>query len=90
MGYSDFRAVFESVGVSIAVADFNGRVMQANQALCTMLGYELGDLTGKNFAEITHPDDMISKQEFNRTAIAREKPYYRPEKRYLTKDSAAI
>ena len=87
---SDFRAVLGSAGVGITAAYFNCRIMQVDQALCTMLGYEPGELTGKTFAGITYPVNMTSKQKFCRTAIASEKLYYRPEKRYPTEDSAAI
>ncbi|MDA0231123.1 MAG: PAS domain S-box protein [Proteobacteria bacterium] len=90
IGDSHFRAAFESAGVGIVLADFDGRILQANRALCMMLGYEPGELNGKNFAELTRSEDVASGQEYRLPAIAREEPYHRLEKRYLTKDGGAI
>jgi len=33
------------------------RILKANRALCQMLGYTEGELTGLRFADITHPED---------------------------------
>ncbi len=53
-----FRRVFEESPLPILLANSESqRIVQANPAFCTMLGFEAADLVGKSIAEITHVDD---------------------------------
>ena len=50
-----YRAVFENAGVGINVLDRDGKIVQVNQALLRMLGYNEMDLYERTFAEIPIP-----------------------------------
>jgi PAS domain S-box-containing protein len=56
MGKS-YRGVIENAGIGILVVDRDGRIVEVNQVLLSMLGYVEGDLSQGTFEEITHPDD---------------------------------
>lgn len=84
------RAIFESVRVGMGMADIQGRFLKTNRAFDAMLGYRSGELEGKNIADVSHPDDIEKTQSNRRQTIGREKPFYRLEKRYLTKDGQTI
>lgn len=50
-----FRAIFERAGSGIALLDRKARILEANDALCAMLGYEAGGLAGRSLPELAHP-----------------------------------
>ncbi len=52
-------AFFESTGTANCETDFaTGTLIRVNDALCSLLGYQRDELTGKTFGDITHPDDV--------------------------------
>lgn len=84
-------AFFENAGTSNCETDFaTGQIVRVNDSLCQMLGYSREELVGRNFNEITHPDDLA----LSRSALFDEKgePNSRLqfEKRYLRKDGAIM
>ena len=87
---SVFRAVFETAGVGIGLADSDGRILQINSAFADMLGYEIGELVGKKIADITHPEDIGQTVSNRHQTIAGKKTYYRQEKRYLSKSGLIV
>ncbi|MBU6229042.1 MAG: EAL domain-containing protein [Cyanobacteria bacterium REEB459] len=52
-----FREIFEQVQVGACQITLDGYLLDANLALCRILGYEWSELVGKSLGEITHPDD---------------------------------
>jgi PAS domain S-box-containing protein len=52
-----FRSVFEQSPLGVALCDLEGRFFEINAALAQTLGYEIGELKGKHFLDIIHPDD---------------------------------
>jgi PAS domain S-box-containing protein len=50
-------AMFERTPAGIAMADSDGRYVQANPAFLRMLGYSAEELTRKSVGELTHPED---------------------------------
>jgi PAS domain S-box-containing protein len=52
-----FREVFEHAPFGMSVAGPDGRIIQANAALCRMLGYSEPELRATTWMELTHPDD---------------------------------
>ncbi|MGC8603075.1 MAG: PAS domain S-box protein [Desulfomonilaceae bacterium] len=85
-----YKGVFDNAGVGILALDRNGNVLQANQALLSMLGYNEEDLCGLSFADITHPDDREISRSNLESHIAGKKASNRFEKRYLKKDGGSI
>ena len=53
-----FRTAFQEAPLGMCLTALNGRFLQANAALCRMLGYSQQELTAGAFQAITHPDDQ--------------------------------
>jgi two-component system, cell cycle sensor histidine kinase and response regulator CckA len=47
-----FEAMFEGAAIGIAICQLDGRILDANPALCTMLGYSRHELAGAHAREI--------------------------------------
>ena len=52
-----FRYLFEQASLGIAVEDLDGKLLLANPALCSMLGYRENELCGMNCSEFANPED---------------------------------
>jgi diguanylate cyclase (GGDEF)-like protein/PAS domain S-box-containing protein len=85
-----FRDTLENATVGMALEDTDGRVVQANRALCEMLGYSEEDLVGKTFIEFTHAEDTERNLEQMRLMLAGDLRSYRTEKRYLHADGHVV
>ena len=81
-----FRYLFEHASLGIAVEDLEGRLLLANPALCSMLGYRENELCGMSCSEFANAedsgDDWALFQQLRAGLIAQ----YSMEKRYLRKD----
>jgi len=85
-----FELVFDQATLGIELVDPEGRLLDVNSAVCTMLGYTKDELIGRGFAEIIHPEDLPRVQALAAQLLAGEIPSYRIEKRYLRKDGKPI
>ncbi len=83
-----FRAIFEGAALGIVLSDMEGRIMAANAAQHKMLGYPDGELRGKTFLEITHPDDRARNLELSMELKNGLRDNYDLEKRLLRRDGA--
>jgi PAS domain S-box-containing protein len=52
------RGVFEHAPFGMCVGGQDGRILQANAALCRMLGYSGEELLAKTWQDLIHPDDL--------------------------------
>jgi diguanylate cyclase (GGDEF)-like protein/PAS domain S-box-containing protein len=52
-----FTDLFDLAPVGTGLFDDAGRVLDANQALCDLLGYELPEIVGKSATDLLHPSD---------------------------------
>ena len=84
-----FRALFTSTTVCMVVIDREGLYVATNRAFDEFLGYDTGELIGKTFMAITHPDD-VSASVAVRQAELDEDVGYRLEKRYVRKDGSVV
>jgi PAS domain S-box-containing protein len=84
------RATFNQAAVGIVVADLNRQFLDANQRFCDILGYSVDELRRLTFTEITHPEDLPETQAQTRALLAGEIPHCALEKRYVSKDGAAV
>jgi len=80
-----FRAMFENSAVGMGVMSLDRMVIDANPAICTMLGYERDELVGQSPALVTHPDDFDSSTEHFRQLLSGETSHYIVERRYVRK-----
>ncbi len=85
-----FRGAFENVSAGMAIVSLDGEVVQANNSLCRMLGYDRPQILGKSFQSLTHPED-IKKDEANVARIlSGEITHYQMDKRYVHKDGSIV
>ena len=83
----EFRAIFESNALGIALADArSGRFVRVNRKLCEMSGYAEDELLGMTFVEVTHPDDR-SYADFQ-AALRGETDEWASTRRYIRKDGS--
>ena len=87
-GMQLFHYLFEQASLGIAVEDLDGKLLLANRALCSMLGYGEDELCGKHCSDFANPedseDDWALFQQLRAGVIDR----YSLEKRYVRKDGA--
>jgi two-component system, cell cycle sensor histidine kinase and response regulator CckA len=84
-----YHASFDAASVGQALAGLDGRFLEVNTALASMLGYSVAELRGKPFVELTHPDD-VAMSVSARTALVAGEPVRRMEKRYVRKDGSLL
>jgi PAS domain S-box-containing protein len=85
-----FREVFERAPFGMSATALDGRIIQANQTLCGMLGYADEELRGVSWRDLTHPDD---EEEFlrKRAEWLREgRGCLDAEKRYIQRSGASL
>ena len=83
------RAIIHQSTAGITGTDLTGRIIFANQKLCSMLGYKERELVGKTIFEITHPGDIAESERLFRRIVSKAEPY-QLEKRYRRKDGSAL
>jgi diguanylate cyclase (GGDEF)-like protein/PAS domain S-box-containing protein len=57
-----FHAAFSHAAIGMALMSTSGQVLQANPALCQLLGSDEGGLIGRDFRDFVHPDDIALLQ----------------------------
>jgi PAS domain S-box-containing protein len=85
-----FRYLFEEAPIGIAIENVDGKILFANPALCSILGYDMDEIVGMNCCQFSDADaegnDWNQFQEL-RAGLA---DTYRVEKRYRRKDGTRI
>lgn len=87
---SFFRWMFTSAPVGVSLASFDGRFMQVNPALCTMLGYSEEELNKLGLLAVTHPDDLASEMRLLDEMRELERSSYQVEKRCIKADGSVL
>ena len=85
-----FRAMFDWAAVGVAQVGLDGKLIEANRALETMLGYGRDELRDMRLTQITHPGDLADDLKFFEELIAGKREHYHVEKRYLRRDGRTI
>ncbi len=85
-----FRLAFEYNMAPMAVATLEAEVLQANRAFCEMLGRSRQELTGVNFMDYTHPDDLGTTHRINAQLARGEADQLSYTKRFLRKDGGVV
>jgi len=85
-----FRNYFELGLIGMAITSPVKGCLEVNDEICRILGYERSELLRKNWAELTHPDDLAADvADFNRV-LAGEIDSYSRGKRFIRKDGKVI
>lgn len=87
---SMFRATFEKAPIGIAHVSIDGAWLRVNQKLHDILGYRNGELVGKTFLDITHPDDIAADLAHRQGLLNGVVESYEMEKRYIRKNSTVV
>ena len=85
-----FRSTVEYSAIGVALVAPDGRWLQANRALCEILGYSETELLNINFQVLTHPDDLERDLSYVRQMLAGEIRTYQMEKRYIHKNGHLV
>jgi len=80
-----FHYLFEQASLGIAVEDFEGNLLLANPALCSMLGYREDELCGMNCSQFANPEDSGDDRALFQQLRAGVIEKYSLEKRYPRK-----
>ena len=83
-----FRGVFDDSPVGIALADEEGAVVEANEAMCNLLGRPLAEVLGRRSAEFTHPRDRATLSSLGELVEESDDGIARVEGRYLRPDGS--
>jgi PAS domain S-box-containing protein len=85
-----FRNYFNLGLIGGALTSPDKAIMEVNDELCRILGYERDELLEKSWAEVTHPDDLAADVALFERLLAGGIDGYSLDKRFLRKDGAVI
>jgi PAS domain S-box-containing protein len=85
-----FRNYFNLGLIGGALTSPDKGILEVNDELCRILGYGCDEMLKKNWAEITHPDDLAADVAQFERVLAGEIEGYALDKRFLRKDGAVI
>lgn len=75
-------------GLSITSVDM--KWLEANEKLCSMLGYSREELLTRTWAEMTHPEDVDADLRLFNKLVSGKIQSYSMDKRYIKKDGSII
>lgn len=81
-----FRALFDCVGVGIALVDLDDRIVEASPLLREMLGYDADEIIVRPFTSHAHPDDAHQDHDLFADLVAGTRGRYEIDKRYVRRD----
>jgi PAS domain S-box-containing protein len=85
-----FATIFEKAGIGIVLKAPDGNILDCNPAFVKMLGYDLEEIRGRNYMELTYPaDKAINRKLFNELQEGKRESY-NLEKRYLGKSGEVV
>jgi PAS domain S-box-containing protein len=85
-----FQYLFEQASLGIAVEDIEGRLLLANPALSSMLGYTQKELCGMSCSEFANSEDSQDDWALFQQLRAGVIDHYSLEKRYVRKDGTQL
>ena len=83
-----FHYLFQQASIGVAVEDLEGKLLLANPALCSMLGYSESELLAMSCSEFANPEDSEDDWALLQQLRAGVIDKYSLEKRYVRKDGA--
>lgn len=85
-----FNGAFRHAAIGMALVGLDGRWLEVNAALTTMLGFEEAEFLALSFQDITHPHDLARDLHLLNDLLAGNLRTYQMEKRYFRKDGAIV
>ncbi len=80
-----FHSAFEFAAIGMALVGTDGRWLQVNRALCSMLGYSEEEILSTTFQSLTHPEDIDETSRHLAQLLTSSAPSVAIEKRYTHK-----
>ncbi len=87
---SRFRAAFENAAIGMAIVSVDLEIIQVNDALCNILGYEELELLSHNLEDFIHPEDLGKAPEMALSQLRGEASGPTYEWRFLTKGDDVV
>ena len=85
-----FRSAFDYSGIGMALISPEGKILDANNAVCNFTGYSKEELLDLNFLDLTHPDDNKTDQSLLHKMLIKVINHYSIEKRYVSKSKKIL
>ena len=85
-----FRGAFDQAPIGMALVATDGRFVRVNHALCELVGFSESQLLERDFADITHADDLDADQRYVERMLSGEIRTYQMQKRYIHASGDAI
>lgn len=85
-----FRNIFNFAAAGVSMVSTNGRFLEANEALCKIVGYSKKELLSENFNDITYKDDKEMGSRMIKKMLTGEIKFARFEKRYVHKNGHIV
>ncbi|WDT80059.1 MAG: PAS domain S-box protein [Candidatus Manganitrophus sp.] len=85
-----FRSYFELGLIGMAITSPTKGILEVNDKICEILGYDRNELAKRTWAELTHPDDLATDVALFNRVMAGEIDGYTVDKRWIRKDSRVI
>jgi PAS domain S-box-containing protein len=81
---------FDATPIGILLAELEGRLLFANQALCSMLGFSEGEIRGMNWTELSPPEDAARDEALFGQLRAGSIDHYHLERRCFRRDESFL
>ncbi|HEX8075247.1 MAG TPA: SpoIIE family protein phosphatase [Thermoleophilaceae bacterium] len=85
-----FRTAFANAPIGIALIETDGSWMQANRALCELVGYSQHELVDRELWELSHPEDQEADRAQLRSLVAGQVGAFHAEKRLVHRDGRTV
>jgi PAS domain S-box-containing protein len=85
-----FRSYFELGLIGMAITSPTRGIVEVNDCICEVLGYERDELLRLTWAELTHPDDLAADEANFNGVLAGEIDGYSMDKRWIRKDGKIV
>jgi PAS domain S-box-containing protein len=85
-----FHKAFENAPIGVALVGLRGNLIEANHALCNMLGYGEAELASLMLRDLSHPDEPEIDLAHLRRSLAEEGAALHTEKRFVSRDGAEL
>lgn len=85
-----FRSAFDFAAIGMALVADNGKWLQVNHSLCTLVGFTEAEMLATDFQSLTHTDDLPAALAGVRGLLQGATQTFQMEKRYRHHDGHAV